>query len=275
MSRLPQLATALLLVSTACGGSGESGTTSSSGGTGNNPSSNAGSAGSVGSAGNASGGSDNGGNGDAGSMGEPDASGSGGATVSDAGAPSTGDAGSAAMGDAGSTCDVMVASHPSEGAQHVAVCSVVSYGTVPPSSGSHYGVWAAFGIYEFALPQGFWVHDLEHGAVVITYNCPQGCDDELAAATAWFNALPVDASCQTQGAIVPRALLLPDPTLDVRFAASAWQRTLRASCFDEAAFTEFYEANVGFGLENVCTSGTDFRGPNGMPAATLPADCGQ
>jgi hypothetical protein len=136
-------------------------------------------------------------------------------------------------------------------------------------------VWAAFGVYEFPLPRGYWVHNLEHGAVVISYNCPDGCDADLQAAIAWFNGLPVDSSCQLQGAPQPRALLLPDPLLDVRFAASSWLHTLRADCFDEVAFDEFYESNVGHGLENVCSPGMDFRGPDGSATSALAAGCGQ
>jgi hypothetical protein len=119
------------------------------------------------------------------------------------------------------------------------------------------------------------MHNMEHGAVVVSYNCPEGCDAELQAATEWFNALPVDAACQLQGAAQPRALLLPDPLLDVRFAASSWLHTLRADCFDEVAFSDFYDSNVGQGLENVCSSGADFRGPDGTPNSALAVGCGQ
>jgi hypothetical protein len=192
----------------------------------------------------------------------------------DASMPTQGSGGSGSVID-GSACVPTEATHLSEGALHVTVCSAVSYGTNPPSSGNHYPTWAAFGVYQFPLPTGFWVHNLEHGAVVVLYNCPQGCDAELSALTDWFNNLPIDPVCLGLGATQPRALLIPDPNLDVRFAATAWQNTLKADCFDEAAFSAFYDAHVGNGLETVCSSGQDFRGPDGMPTAALPADCGQ
>ncbi|HEX2881173.1 MAG TPA: DUF3105 domain-containing protein [Polyangiaceae bacterium] len=203
---------------------------------------------------------------DAGSAGS-----SAGGTPSD---PDSGGGGATTVGD-GSACNVETATHESEGAFHFAECTVMAYQTNPPSSGNHYNVWAAFGVYEFPLPRGYWVHNLEHGAVVISYNCPEGCDADLQAAVAWFNALPVDSSCQLQGAPQPRALLVPDPLLDVRFAASSWLHTLRADCFDEVAFGEFYESNVGHGLENVCSPGAEFRGPDGSATSALPAGCGQ
>jgi len=213
----------------------------------------------------------------AGGSGTGDSGAGGTISLSDASIADAADAGEASEPSTvdGGVCAMTTQTHPSEGGAHVNVCSQVTYGTNPPSSGNHYPNWAAFGVYQFALPRGFWVHNMEHGAVVISYNCPEGCDDELAALTTWFNALPVDAACQLQGAISPRALLVPDPSLDVRFAGSAWLHTLRADCFDAAAFTEFYDSNVGHGLEAVCTSGTEFRGPDGNPTAALPANCGQ
>ena len=45
-----------------------------------------------------------------------------------------------------------------------------------------------------------------------------------------------------------RVILAPDPTLPVRWAATAWTWTLRADCFDEAAFGQFYADHYGHGL---------------------------
>ena len=47
-------------------------------------------------------------------------------------------------------------------------------------------------------------------------------------------------------------ILAPDPTLAVRWAATAWTWTLRADCFDEAAFSQFVGDHLGHGLEAVC-----------------------
>jgi hypothetical protein len=238
------------------------GTNGSVGGSGGTPSNNGGEQNGSGDAGQTSAGAAGTGDEDAGSAG------------SSTGDPDAGMGGSTSVGD-GSACNIETQTHASEGALHLTECSSVSYGTNPPSSGNHYGTWAAFGVYEFPLPRGYWVHNMEHGAVVISYNCPGGCDADLQAATEWFNGLPVDAACQLQGAAQPRALLVPDPLLDVRFAASSWLHTLRADCFDEVAFAAFYDSNVGQGLENVCSPGADFRGPDGTPTSALAVGCGQ
>jgi hypothetical protein len=184
------------------------------------------------------------------------AGGAGGSRPSDGGACAGG--GDATIFDAApdapptGTCDPVVAEHPSEGANHMPICSPLTFGTNPPSSGNHYPTWAAYQSYERAIARGFWVHSLEHGAVVITYNCPGGCPSEVAEAQAYIDSLPSDC-----GSTPRRIILTPDPELDVRFAASAWGFTLRANCFDRDAFAAFQDAHYGRGPESICGGGVD------------------
>jgi hypothetical protein len=166
-------------------------------------------------------------------------------------------------------CGAEIDEHEIESTKHVLGCSAVTYQTNPPSSGNHYPIWGAFGVYDAPLPRGFWVHNLEHGAVVVTYHCDDGCDDDIANAKAWVESAPAEASC-TDG---PRLLLIPDPLLDTKWAASAWGVTMRANCFDKATFEAFYENHRGHGPEDICSPGEDFRNSDGT--LNLPADCGK
>jgi hypothetical protein len=145
------------------------------------------------------------------------------------------------------------ANHPSEGATHLVLCSTTCYATNPPSSGNHYPVWPVYKTYSAPVPWGFLVHGLEHGAVIVSYNCPCGCADEVAAAQAWIDALPIDSQCGEP----PRVVLAPDPDLDVRWAASAWTWTLRAQSFDPVAFQAFFTAHYNNGPEVICDGYTD------------------
>lgn len=196
--------------------------------------------------------------GTAGASGTSGASGGGGAsggTWSASGASGAG----GADGGAG-TCGAVEKQEALTEAGHIPDCTPVDYATNPPSSGPHYPTWADFGEYDFALPRGFWVHNLEHGAVVVTYHCEDGCEQDLAAARAWLAGLKPDAGCDANGPA--RALLIPDPKLDVPWAASAWGYTLRADCFDAAAFSAFYEAHAGqppAPEASLCGTGFDFR----------------
>jgi len=187
-----------------------------------------------------------GGLGSAGGAGQP-AAGAGGAAAG---------AGGTSQGTAGSgVCEETLLTFSSPSAQHVTVCSAITWPMNPPVYGDHYPVWAAYKSYSFPVPLGFLVHNLEHGAVELLYNCPQGCADEVAAAQAFLDALPMDLRCTVE--VKHQTILSPDPTLPSRWAAVAWGRSLAADCFDASAFRSFYDANVGHGPEDICGDGAE------------------
>ncbi len=162
---------------------------------------------------------------------------------------------------AADTCIIVPKSVTDLARTHVAVSSQVSYPDNPPAGGSHYPVWAAFQSYSFPVPRGFWVHDLEHGAIVFSYNCcasSAGCADEVAQVQSLIDGLPVDPECSS--ATPRRVVLTPDPLLDVRWGVSAWGSTLRADCVDEQLFGQFYLDHFGKGPEDFCDPGSDFGG---------------
>jgi len=155
----------------------------------------------------------------------------------------------------GGECNVLVESQPNGGHVHTQDCSPVTYVSNPPASGTHYPDWAMYKSYTAPVPWGFLVHDLEHGAVVITYSCPDGCADEVAQVQAFIGGLPPDAGCNRAPM---KIVLAPAPDLDVRWAASAWTWTLRASCFDSGAFAAFITAHYqGPDTEAACGGGID------------------
>jgi Protein of unknown function (DUF3105) len=155
-------------------------------------------------------------------------------------------------------CGAVVQQRAIEGFAHVPVCSHVTYQSKPPSSGDHYPIWAAYRSYSSAIPEGFWVHDLEHGAVVFSYNCPSGCAADVAAAQSFLDGLPADPICDPDAGDPPvRMVMTPDPSLGVRFAASSWGWTLRANCFDPVAFGTFVQDHYGQGREFLCSQGED------------------
>jgi hypothetical protein len=172
----------------------------------------------------------------------------------------------------GSACGAVVQHHPIGGFNHVADCTPLTFAENPPASGDHYGRWAAFGEYAFALPRGYWLHNLEHGAVVWLYSCTTGCEADLVAARDLAQRLAPDSLCAGLGASEPRLIVTPDPLIDARWAASAWGVHLRADCFELEVFEAFYREHVGHGPEDVCAAGTDFRAADG--GSTLPPNCG-
>ncbi len=215
------------------------------------PDSNAGAAGDDGSAGSSSrsGAAGAGASGSAGSG--SSAAGSGGVSSGGTGSGGTGSGGTGSGGTGSGACQQISETHPPASATHLATCSDIPYDSNPPSGGNHYGVWAAYQSYDFAVPDGFLVHCLEHGAVVFWYNCPDGCADEVARAQAMIDALPLDPLCAGLGT-PRRTVLVPSPNLDARWAASAWGYLQKADCFDADALSSFYMEHFGQGPEALC-----------------------
>jgi hypothetical protein len=166
--------------------------------------------------------------------------------------------------DAGNICNAVIAQQADEGNLHRDDCFPVQYESSPPSSGNHYNDWAMYKTYSAPVPWGFLVHSLEHGAVVITYNCPDGCDADVASAQRAIDAAPADLTCGARAR--PRLILAPDPTLPVGFAASAWRWTLRADCFDPIAFSHFIADHyAAAGTERICGGGVDLSSTGWCP----------
>ncbi len=68
---------------------------------------------------------------------------------------------------------------PNEGAAHVPVGRQVEYAANPPASGAHWSqagfAPAPAGFYEDAVDEERWVHNLEHGYIVLLYDCGDAC----------------------------------------------------------------------------------------------------
>ena len=114
-----------------------------------------------------------------------------------------------------------------KGSDHVS--TPVSYPDPPPTSGNHNPCWARWQIYDTPVRPERWVHNLEHGGVVLLYNCADGCPTELAQLKQFF-------STHKQMVLTGYAAM---PT---KFAIVAWGRRLVTNCVDLAAFDAFYKA---------------------------------
>jgi hypothetical protein len=149
---------------------------------------------------------------------------------------------------------------PLEVPLHLTTCTPIKYATNPPSGGDHWGQWAAFKKYALRVPREMYVHDLEHGAVVLSYKCATECPDVVAALEKIFDEAAGDTLCVTQGGgPKARLVLTPDPDLDTPIAASAWGATYTATCIDTASLTAFVSANYGKGPEQLCYPGEDIE----------------
>lgn len=139
--------------------------------------------------------------------------------------------------------------------------STITWATNPPSSGDHCESWGQWATYPTSNPllRCNYVHNLEHGGVVLLYNCPAGCPDTVKALERLIGQAPADPDCGT----AKRIILTSDPMLDSVIAASAWGFTWKADTWSDAAadaLAKFMAAHLGSrGLSpepDICAGGS-------------------
>jgi hypothetical protein len=109
----------------------------------------------------------------------------------------------------------------SEGGNHVDQDTTVPWEHNPPHSGDHYPTWESWGEHDETVPRGNWVHNMEHGGIVLAYLCPNdSCPDDLDVLRQVIEMRPE-----------ARVLMTADPELPGEgFAAISWTWVYR---FDE------------------------------------------
>ncbi|MGE3273141.1 MAG: DUF3105 domain-containing protein [Chloroflexota bacterium] len=136
---------------------------------------------------------------------------------------------------------------PLEGADHVADGTQVVYQSRPPASGPHYANWLqTYGFMDPAPPTGNWLHNLEHGAIAILYNCPSGCPETVQQLKDLYPQLPLGRNA-VRGQ--PRALILPYTDMDHKIAAVAWGWILEQDELNQDEIVRFYESRIDRGPE--------------------------
>ncbi len=133
---------------------------------------------------------------------------------------------------------------PNEGFDHVAVGVAIRYRSHPPSSGPHYPTPAPPGVYPQGLAPGFWVHDLEHGYIVLVYRPPVS-----AAVLDEFHKMERSLPPSKFGNV--KLVVAPYADMPHPFAVLAWNWRLWMDSLDPARVLAFYRAHVDRGREDV------------------------
>jgi hypothetical protein len=144
------------------------------------------------------------------------------------------------------SCGPGIDNPPFEGAQHVPEGTTVSYRANPPASGDHWPNWErTWGVFPMPLPRGRWLHNLEHGGVLLLYNCPGGCDDVVQRLVALRNGRRPDR----YNAV--RVIVTPDPLMPKRVAAVAWNWRWQGDDVDEATLNCFIDRRYDRAPESI------------------------
>ena len=142
---------------------------------------------------------------------------------------------------------------PDEGQTHVDPSTIPTYKSYPPASGPHYSAqgiapvaWQTIG----SLQEGQYIHNLEHGGIVILYDCPSGTDcttlknslehyvNNLAPVEPQFNEIKVVLSPYSRG-------------MQKKVALVAWDYIEFLDGYDQAEITRFYENHVNQAPEKI------------------------
>jgi hypothetical protein len=118
-----------------------------------------------------------------------------------------------------------------------------SYNSDPPTSGPHWPNWSNWGVFQQAIPGEMQVHNLEHGGVVIQYDCPQGCPQAVNTLSSYAFRYPATN--------FTGVLLAPRPNLPegARIALTAWTHRLLLKTVDTDKINQFVAAYIGKGPE--------------------------
>jgi hypothetical protein len=142
---------------------------------------------------------------------------------------------------------------PDEGRNHIAPSTTAQYQHYPPASGPHYSVagvapanWQTIG----DLPEGVYIHNLEHGGIAILYDCPSGqaCDSLKGQLTNYVQNL---APREPRFGKVKLVMTPYQRGMEHKVALLAWDRIEWLDSYDQKTITRFYELYVDKGPEDI------------------------
>jgi hypothetical protein len=167
------------------------------------------------------------------------------------------------------------------GRSHVPVGTKVKYLYCPPASGNHYAAAPqgpvqarVYGPNEKAIPEG-WVHNLEHGGLVLVYNCSSstggdGCSDTAQTAMKQlFSSWPLSPICQLQPGVVGPVIARFDD-MAYPYAALLWDQILPLQTLDAQQILAFFAQQAErTDPEQQCAPPS--AGPSAAPSASAPS----
>ena len=118
-------------------------------------------------------------------------------------------------------------------------------GHYPPVFGNHYDTPRPPNVYDSPVPEGNFIHDLEHGGIVILYNCPSGCPDEVNQFKGLLNSLPRSRDFNEVKLVVS-----PNSKIQAPIALLAWDYEQDLQSYDADAIRAFYVAHLDKGPEH-------------------------
>lgn len=174
------------------------------------------------------------------------------------------------------------------GREHIPVGSDIlgaqaGQGSNPPTSGKHYPDWIRAGVYQDPQDDGYLIHSLEHGYIILSYNCSFELKTENSklknTEAVYAHGIgeeegTTSASEATKSAALPaifksekchklvdelinlyekkgkkKLIVIPRPNMDTKIALTAWLRLDKLDEFDQRRIERFIDAHLNQGPE--------------------------
>lgn len=156
-----------------------------------------------------------------------------------------------------------------DGRDHLLERTKIDYKFNPPTSGNHYPSWISKGFYDEPRPDGNLVHSIEHGYIIIWYDCEvkssgliptayaQGLNmtqGSEGSSSAKLEDLPEafrNGSCDSlkndlkdvyQNLGPHKLIVMPHPGMDSRIVLTAWGRIEKLNSVDRDKIKAFIDA---------------------------------
>ena len=156
----------------------------------------------------------------------------------------------------------------------------VDYNSNPPTSGPHYEIWTQAGVYDAPKDDRNLVHSLEHGYVIISYNCDSEKSSFNLIPQVFAQNMPIQMSPETSTSSTEEAkplpesfkssdcqtlkeqlkkiyddngpskiIVIPRPELDAKIALTAWRYLDKFNDFDKSRIEKFISSHKNQGPE--------------------------
>ncbi|MBI3109422.1 DUF3105 domain-containing protein [Candidatus Daviesbacteria bacterium] len=133
------------------------------------------------------------------------------------------------------------------------VTSLASPSADLATSGDHYGEWTKAGVYDTPQNDGNLIHSMEHGYVVLSYQCIVE-SEQSGEATASANTTQCDELKNQLAKIYEKKgkrklIVVPRPQMDTKITLSAWNWIDKLDQFDEKRISDFIDSHRDQGPE--------------------------
>jgi len=135
---------------------------------------------------------------------------------------------------------------PDAGQEHIVPDQKGVYRSYPPTSGQHWGdTWADWTIYDQPVPPEAFVHNLEHGGIVLLYRCTSPCPQLVKQLRDLYTSFPHARNGKV------KMVVAPDPKIKSPITILAWTWIDELPRMDRDRLLRFYRAHVDQGPEDV------------------------